>query len=70
MGTGIPCTLIFSSPYPAVVERLKPVSTAIGILNVVLFCVFTAVFLTRYIRWPHIANLTLSHPQHVRPPRP
>lgn len=66
MGTGIPCTLIFSSPYPMVVERLKPVSTAIGILNTILFCAFTAAFVARYIRWPHIVRLTLGHPLHVR----
>jgi tellurite resistance protein TehA-like permease len=42
------------------------VATAIGVLNTVLFCALTAAFITRYIRWPHIVRLTLSHPLHVR----
>ncbi|KAL7409010.1 voltage-dependent anion channel-domain-containing protein [Mrakia frigida] len=64
MGTGIPCTLLLSLPWPSVVPHLRIPATMFLLLDLALFFTFTTVISVRYIRWPQIWALTWHHPTH------
>jgi len=64
MGTGIPATLLLSLPYHAVSHALRPVAAFFLILDTVLFVLFSVAICTRYIKYPAVFALTITHPTH------
>lgn len=64
MGTGIPATLILNLPYPSISHALRPVAAFFLILDTILFFLFSATICTRYIKYPEVLALTVTHPTH------
>lgn len=59
MGTGIVSILLHNLPYQF--TGLKIIATVIYVLNIVLFLLFLSASLVRYLRWPRIFILMITH---------
>jgi tellurite resistance protein TehA-like permease len=64
MGTGIPATLILSSPYPVVAEKLRIPAVIFLLLDTFLFALFFVAMTLRYILFPKIWKATWKHETH------
>ncbi|KAJ6023676.1 C4-dicarboxylate transporter/malic acid transport protein [Penicillium herquei] len=60
MGTGITSILLYTLPYNG--RWLYWISIVIFCLNVLLFCVFLAITILRYILYPNIFKVMVTHP--------
>jgi C4-dicarboxylate transporter/malic acid transport protein len=61
MGTGIIAILLYNFPF--LHNYLKYLSLGVFSLNVIMFIVFSVVTIIRYVKFPQIFNLMLSHLQ-------
>ena len=61
-GTGAVSTLFAVFPYGQHSGPCKTISTAVFVLNVLLFALFIAVNVTRYARYPDLWSLMIRHP--------
>lgn len=62
MGTGAVSTLFALFPYGANTSTSRALSTAVFLLNLFLFIIFSAVSITRYTRDPDIWRTMIRHP--------
>jgi len=60
MGTGIVSILLHNLPYNT--AAIQYISYAFFVLNIVLFSVFSAISLVRYILYPEIWSAMIKHP--------
>jgi tellurite resistance protein TehA-like permease len=61
-GTGAVSTLFSVFPYGDQSGICRALSTAVFVLNLLLFVLFFAVSITRYARFPGIWNIMIRHP--------
>ncbi|PWN51040.1 hypothetical protein IE53DRAFT_343002 [Violaceomyces palustris] len=63
MGTGVIATLLNLLPWPSIHEGLRYPALVFLLADIVIFFLFTAFFLSRYILYPEVLPLTIKHPQ-------
>jgi tellurite resistance protein TehA-like permease len=63
MGTGVIATLLNLLPWPSIHGGLRYPAAVWLVGDMILFIIFTAGFLARYILYPQVLPLTIKHPQ-------